>query len=1282
MTSKRTIRQVAVALLLLAAFLFQGTWALAGVTGGLGGNVTDTNGKPVAGATVKVTSASEVSQRTTDSAGHFTFLSLAPDTYTVSIEKDGYAPFSEAGVSVFADNQLALTFQLQPQLKTIAKVSSTAAGSLVKSGVGSDIYNVNSAQIQASAALGGGANLNSAYSAIASVPGVSVPIGGAGWNQSVYVRGSQSFFTGYEYDGIPINRSFDNYNASTESSLGLQELQVYTGGGPSSNSSSGTSGFINQVIKTGTYPGYASVQGGLGDPTFYHQLQVEAGGASPDRNFSYYVGLSGYDQDYRFLNNQNGATGLGAIGGPYSGYSTATANQGWISGDYGLTGVPNFNRGDYALCNGAAETPASVTSLPSYQAAMNGWNQGAGLVGGWAANGPGGPYADLNMCLDPYSGAFGGYSQIDDRENVVNFHFAIPRKNGLRDDIQVLWSASMMKSFFYSSSNDAGGPLAAGSAITGADNASVTAYGLEPSYFDASGIYYGVPFGTPVAGLTASNYYFPDSPTDRALDSELPANYQDTMYNDTGIAKVSITHALSDASYLRLFGYTFFSDWNMTDPDTGFNDYEYGVGGPCDCSTAMNYILPAHTTGGELQFADQINDKNLLQFTANYTTATITRWNNETQFFAPSPIGYIADNNGVFSCYNPATGANLADAGGPGCAPDGPYQASGTPAATCGTAGQAACTSNEAALAGAQWDTLLDNGLYGSLNTVIPKFSVVTLSDEWRPSDKWLINASLRYENYTFDMPDSANEADEFYAQIFSQDVCVNAAGNPLSEPLPPGAAPPAPLQYTSTCPTGYSHPPFTAASPSSYALADISPRFSVTFTQNPDTVWRGSIGVFTEPPLSASVQYLNAGGNEASVWGAALPFGFDSPFHPIPLMTALQADGSLEKHIKGTDMSYKISPFMNYTTRYQEQAFIGPNFVTQAPVGDFRSYGVEAAFTKGDFSKDGLSGTVSLTYADAAVKFIGYLGENQLVQVAGVIQQYDKLTKQGGGAPCYTPYNINAGTPGTAVAAGACTASDVVNPYYNNSYINPYTINPSSWYPAANTGLSAVDNPEQDYYDGPLTGSMILNYRKNKFAITPSIQIAEGSSYGGPFDVNGLDPRMCAANQATDGVADPQTASYAGVATNCDYMSLQGLNADNASPELYIPNPQTGQFTSPGEYRNPWIMLANLQMSYDFSPRITGILTIANLWHDCFGGSKEPWTSAYPAGTNVCGYFPTSAYVSNFYNGSSPYDTAANGITPYAWQTNSYAPSTEAGGAGNELPSPLNVYFQIKVKI
>ncbi len=93
-----------------------------------------------------------------------------------------------------------------------------------------------------------------------------------------------------------------------------KSCRVYTGGGTAGESATGLAGFINQVIKTGTYPGYATVSGGIGSTTYYHSLQVEAGGATPDRLFSYYVGIGGYNQDYRYLDQFNGSN-LGLVWG-------------------------------------------------------------------------------------------------------------------------------------------------------------------------------------------------------------------------------------------------------------------------------------------------------------------------------------------------------------------------------------------------------------------------------------------------------------------------------------------------------------------------------------------------------------------------------------------------------------------------------------------------------------------------------------------------------------------------------------------------------------------------------------------------------------------------------------------------------------------------------------------------------------------------------------------------------------------------------------------------------
>src|SRR5579863_2686567 len=101
MSSHRTLRQAIVAVSLTAAFLFQGTWALAETTGNLAGTIRDNKGAPVAGVTVQVVAPSETRSATTDAGGHFVILSLAPDTYTVNLTKSGYQSISFPGVSIF-----------------------------------------------------------------------------------------------------------------------------------------------------------------------------------------------------------------------------------------------------------------------------------------------------------------------------------------------------------------------------------------------------------------------------------------------------------------------------------------------------------------------------------------------------------------------------------------------------------------------------------------------------------------------------------------------------------------------------------------------------------------------------------------------------------------------------------------------------------------------------------------------------------------------------------------------------------------------------------------------------------------------------------------------------------------------------------------------------------------------------------------------------------------------------------------------------------------------------
>ena len=313
-------------------------------------------------------------------------------------------------------------------------MTSSAGASLVKSGVGGDLYSVNSAQAAAAAALGGGGNLNNAYSAMASVPGVQTSQGGVGWDfNAAYVRGQNSYYTGYEYDGIPVNRAFDNYNSSTESSLGLQELQVYTGGGPSSVASAGTAGFINQVIKTGTYPGLRNrrtsarlIRTSTIKPASKSAARRRTAPSATTSASRLQPDLSlRRQQQRRRLHEPRAASSPGNPIGFGIGYGFGSDQVLAV----GYTCVIGTCQGVKPIC-------------PLYGAPWS--NQPVAQIG-------------QQGCWQYYSGTSATAPiMVTDRENVVNLHMGIPKANGLRDDVQFLWSGSALNNYCYARPNDDG----------------------------------------------------------------------------------------------------------------------------------------------------------------------------------------------------------------------------------------------------------------------------------------------------------------------------------------------------------------------------------------------------------------------------------------------------------------------------------------------------------------------------------------------------------------------------------------------------------------------------------------------------------------------------------------------------------------------------------------------------------------------------------------------------------------------------------------------------------
>ncbi len=1230
--------------------------AVAGTTGSIGGAVRDSvSGAPLAGVTVTATSPSERRSVTSDASGRYVFLSLNPDTFTIDAAADGYEPVSIAGITVFADQSQNVVVNLVKSEKTIARVTSRSSISPVRPGTGTDVYSVNVATTAAASPIGGGGGLNNIYSAIAAMPGSYVPPNQVGVNQTVYIRGGYYDQIGFEYDGVPVNRSFDNYPAAAESTIGQQELEIYAGGGGADANATGLAGFINQVIKTGTYPGYATLAGAIGTPTFYHDVRLETGGSSPNRLFSYYVGVSGTDQDFRYFDQFNGASIIDSV--PY-GYWPAHVT----------TFLP-FYPAVYPNCN-------SDTTYNN--PAVN-----AGLV----TSDPG--------CFGSYSTSYGQPALVDGREIVANLHFGIPHKRDSgHDDIQMLYTSSANFTQFYTSTDDAG-PLAVGINTDGLLGTPPDVYGGNTNQWPD---FYTFPGSTSWLATGATPpiaYMYPGSPTGRCANVvgvpnacpinangnqetvQIPNNYRDGRWDLSSVVKLQYQKNIGDNAYVRLFGYTFYSSTNEATANGYGNNVSLGINN-------YDYEVSSHTRGVELQFADQINPTNTLSGMAAYMTSNTLRWYNHNYFNTSSQQTTNFTNG--HECF--------ATTSGPGIDPNSNYTpgfpapcndpiSQGNFGSPYGSfSGQSPCTDGELAATTPACRTgasmlLTYLGTTADVNIVQPRITDFALSDEWRPNDKLYVNASVRFERDEYDLADTNTPGKNFWFAAAQKEFCVNpVTRNPVFVPQPPQSIYLFTPYVTFNCPIDFStgtgvqtvHPNgtdgilLTNNYPSTYAQSYVEPRISATYTINPNSVLRASAGRYAQQPQNYEIQYNSAEPNLASELLGFIPFGFSSPLHEAQAQFSNNYDLSYEHQVKGTDVAYKVTPYYRWGTQQLYETVNLPSLGVSPSfnAGTLRVDGVELQITKGDFGRDGVAALFSYTYTNATEKWGNYPNSpiGPVDQYNQDIEEYNALTQKGGGAACYT--NAGTGTPDPL-----CGPTSIRNPYFSSA--PQPLLGRNGWY------APGLDFP----YLSPNTFSLILNYRHKRLDITPAMTLSEGTTYGSPSDVQGLDPRACTANQGSLGIptGNPKNADY----TSC---GLALTNNGTVPGNLYIPNPDTGTFDTFGEFRQPWQFNLGLQLTYDISPKLSANVVIVNIVNTCFGGSSEPWSRAYPPGYAYCGYVANTFYNGgNFYNGTSPNDIAANGVRENPYFAQPFIP-TYGDPFSLNYPMPINAYFSLRVKL
>lgn len=1137
------LRIVAIAAIVAAITAGSSLPVSAGTTGGLHGRVLDsTSGAPIAGVRVTATSPSQAETALTDAGGEYVFLSLSPDTYTLTASKDGYNPATVSGITVIADQTHAVDLTVSLALKTLGTVVTRSSASLVKPGMTSDVYSVNAAGQRATASLAGSGSLNSAYGAAASVPGVIYQQGQQGWYQSIYIRGGDNDETAYEVDGVPVMRVSDSATTSTFSDLGQQEMQVYTGGTPASADASGIAGYINQVIKTGTYPGYSDMTLGIGAPAFYNSIKFEAGGATPNRGFSYYLGQETSGEDFRYGDQFNGASD------PLFFFPM---------------GIPTNAAGIY---DGAG---------PTYFA-------------------PGPTYA---------------VSNTTDTETIANIHIQVPHKSdSYHDDIQMLYQYSNLLQDFYSSVNDLGLNVPSNLNTVESDEG----FSYSPlTYVDQFA--YNGPVFAPPDDADVSTQLFPNSGSLRPAFQDLPAGEREGSQNGSALAKLQFQKNIDPRTYLRVFGYSDYSWWFISGPVSA--NLNFGDQLP-------DYEVIGHTYGADAIFSKQLSDKHLLNVTTSYFTSKLQTYSMgfQTGFFTS-----LIDSAG--NCYNPGTGVQTscfdgtAEAGPPVLAP-----------AITAPAGTPVYTND------AQW-IVTENGQNAQVDNVHPDFSAVSVTDSWRPNDKISANLGLRVENFRYDLQnlEQGFPARAFWFHAYNNENCFG-----------PGYL--APVQRTfdpvtgaeSACPSGTTPTDLQNTTGGVISQTVPQPRLGLTDELDPDTVVRISYGRYARPAPTSYQEYNAFQQDLPSFIGTFLNSGWNTPAHYMYADTSDNADLSLEQHLHGTDMSYKITPF--YRTTQGQIQYVSLNaqgVVAGINAGNQRSSGLEIGFNKGSFDRNGFALAWSATYTRSRIHYGPFPnGLNVIDQLNEYIQQYNSYTSACAGVAASGDPRSRCGVNGGSFAV-PIESTLVTNPYYNDK---PQPLfDDQGWY----TTYDQIPSPFNNAigFETPFQSTLVLNWKHGPLSISPNFVFSTQGKYGSPLVWPGYDPANCAPISGTNNV-DP---------TSC-------------SNYLFIPDKFTGVFDNLGAFQQPNRLSANLAISYDFTPRLSATLTAANIIDHCYQ-RPEPWANG-----STCEY---AQLASNLLAPAGNF--VANPPVQLAYPYGSWYNNIEIGQIGQKDPTEATLEFTFK---
>ncbi len=261
-----------------------GARAAEATTGSLGGTVTDAAGTPLAGVRIAAVSASGRYAAESDERGTFSLLGMTPDTYVVTAERAGFAPYAQSGVTVVAGTRQRITFSLASALRTIGRVS--ASSKAFVSGATSDTFVVAGRGAQARSPVQNASGLatfsaGSVQGALAGVPGV----GFDGYANAI-LRGGKVQDAAYDYDSVPVPQGLvanpgGNLVGAQLPTTGVGETNV-TLAGYGSQAENALGGVVDEIPLVGTYPARGEAELGIGAATLFNASSVQYQTATSD----------------------------------------------------------------------------------------------------------------------------------------------------------------------------------------------------------------------------------------------------------------------------------------------------------------------------------------------------------------------------------------------------------------------------------------------------------------------------------------------------------------------------------------------------------------------------------------------------------------------------------------------------------------------------------------------------------------------------------------------------------------------------------------------------------------------------------------------------------------------------------------------------------------------------------------------------------------------------------------------------------------------------------------